>query len=340
MAKVLVSEKSYIEELAANQPRNLMVICERLFLPFCEESEPKEMAQEVSNKLQEYPELLGKMLRKEAIELLIDLWKPQDSTGILIEPYMEELQQLCYLGFISVEEDALRVNQEAKDIFFFSVQSRQMKQDMERYTEWEEIIFGMMFSYGILDLYDCYEIFAEVATQPGTYAELEEFLMVRIVFWRSGLLLRNQKNKRLFMASREVSDRSRIFDEWNEHRDLTFRKYTRQEYIDLAVGNGITGWDGISELFVFILEKIEHDRYQAMLIIKSVILVIQNGVTYLDAMLQVTGLLEHDSREDEKELCEYVKKLFYNIPIYGLKGHTREELLRKERFRVIEGGKQ
>ena len=182
MARVIVSEKSYIEELAANQPRNLMVICERLFLPFHEDSKPQEMAEEVSEKLQEQPELLGKMLRKEAVELLLDLWKTQDSIGILIEPYMEELQQLCYLGFISVDEDALKVNMEAKDIFFFSIQSRQMKRDMEKYTEWEAIIFGMMFSYGILDVYDCYQIFAEVATQPGTYAQLEEFLMVRIVF--------------------------------------------------------------------------------------------------------------------------------------------------------------
>ena len=37
-----------------------------------------------------------------------------------------------------------------------------------------------------------------------TYDELEEFILLRIVFWQSGILLRNQMNSRLLLASREV----------------------------------------------------------------------------------------------------------------------------------------
>ena len=44
-----------------------------------------------------------------------------------------------------------------------------------------------------------------------TYDELEEFILLRIVFWQSGILLRNQMNSRLLLASREVENRNEVF---------------------------------------------------------------------------------------------------------------------------------
>ncbi len=35
-----------------------------------------------------------------------------------------------------------------------------------------------------------------------TYDELEEFILLCIVFWQSGILLRNQMNSRLLLAVR------------------------------------------------------------------------------------------------------------------------------------------
>ena len=231
------------------------------------------------------------------------------------------------------------MNQDAKDIFYFSMKSRGMRKMMGKYTEWEKIIFGMLFTYGILDVYECYKIFAEIQETPVYYADFEQFLMLRMVFWHSGLMLRNERTKKLFMASREAEDRDAVFEQWNQHKDLEFCRYSREEYMNLAMGNGIAGWDGIPELFLFVLESIDQDRYQALIIIKSIILIIQNGETYLEAILKMNKILNINSEKDEKEICSYIKKIFYSVPIYGLKGHTREELNRKEMFQVIDGGK-
>ena len=92
MAGIRISDRTYIEELAENQPRNLMVVCERLFLEFHYDSTPREMAEQIAGKLQEEPMLLGEMLREEAIDLLFDLWKMEDGQ-ILPEQHLEELQQ-------------------------------------------------------------------------------------------------------------------------------------------------------------------------------------------------------------------------------------------------------
>ena len=53
-----------------------------------------------------------------------------------------------------------------------------------------------------------------------TYDELEEFILLRIVFWQSGILLRNQMNSRLLLASREVENRNEVFIQWSLREDL------------------------------------------------------------------------------------------------------------------------
>ena len=62
MAGIRNSDRIYIEELAGNQPRNLMVLCERLFLEFHADSTPQEMAGQIARRLQEEPMLIGEML--------------------------------------------------------------------------------------------------------------------------------------------------------------------------------------------------------------------------------------------------------------------------------------
>ncbi len=64
MAGIRNSDRIYIEELAGNQPRNLMVLCERLFLEFHADSTPQEMAGQIARKLQEEPMLIGEMLKR------------------------------------------------------------------------------------------------------------------------------------------------------------------------------------------------------------------------------------------------------------------------------------
>lgn len=340
MARILVSEKNYIDELATNQERNLKVVCERLFLSFYEESKNYEMATRIAWKLQDEPHLLCEMLQQGAVELLFELWDGSEEE-MDMDPYLNELQQLRYLGFVSLEEELLSVNLEAKDIFYFSLKSRKTKEAMIRYTEWEQVIFGMLFYYGILDVHTCHGIFCRAMDEEIPYKTLEQFLMIRIVFWRSGLLLRNQQDMHLFMASREVMNRNVVFDQWNEWKDLQFKEYRLEEYKNLAMGNGIIGWDGIPELFQFILEEVEDDRYQAMLLVKSIVLMIQNGESYLEVVLQFAKMLPEEDADYEKTASQYLKRIFYSVPIYGQKGYSREELARQKEgvFHVIDGGK-
>ena len=104
MARILYSERPYVEELSTNKTRNLIVICERLFLPVQADAAKLELAGEIAGRLIDEPQVLLWMLQLEAIELLFELWEQKDGQFAL-EPNFNDLQQLRYLGFIHVEED-------------------------------------------------------------------------------------------------------------------------------------------------------------------------------------------------------------------------------------------
>ena len=211
------------------------------------------------------------------------------------------------------------------------------------YTRLENILFGMLFLYGILDIYECCEIIRDNMIEDMTYDELEEFVMHRVVFWQSGILLRNQTNLRLIYASREVDDRNDVFIKWTINKDISWKIYSEDQYKELALSNGVGNWSGIPELFDFVMQNIEDDQYQAMMIVKSLVVKIQNGVTYTEITEAYTGLLEDNAREEQRTLCDLILKLYKTVPVYALKGHTREELEEEEtghRFQVIPGGKE
>ena len=62
-------------------------------------------------------------------------------------------------------------------------------------------------------------------------------------------------------------------------------------------------------MFTYILEEIEDDRYKAMVIMKSIILMIQNGASYLDTVVKVSRLLDAEE-EDEKIFYDCLKTVF------------------------------
>ena len=342
MAIIEASKRTFEEELATNQQVNLMVTCERLGAPFNDGEAEISLAYKIAEKLYDKPQLVTKMLQQEAIEFLLQCWETEGES-LIAQMYLRELEQLHFLGFLSYEDDKILINMEAKDKFFFALKSHRTQEEMEKYTRLENILFGMLFLYGVLDIYECYEIIKDDMIEDMTYDELEEFVMYRIIFWQAGILLRNQTNLRLLLASREVDNRNDVFIQWNENKDLSWKIYSEDEYKELALANGIGNWDGIPQCYEFVMQNIEDDQYQVMMIIKSLVVKIQNGMTCEEIIPAYISLLDEGSKEEQETLCELIRTVYKTIPIYGLKGHTRKELEEEEnihRFQVIRGGKE
>lgn len=342
MARIEESKRTYIEELATNPRVNLMVLSERIDIVFHEDESEVSLAEKIAEKLYDMPQLITKLLQQEAIEFLLQCWD-MEGESLIAEMYAREIEQLHFLGFLSYEDDTILLNMEAKDDFFFSLKSRRVQEELEEGTRLENILFGMLFLYGILDIYECCQMIQEEMFPELTYDELEEFILLRIVFWQSGILLRNQMNSRLLLASREVENRNEVFIQWSLREDLSWKRYSEDEYKNLALGNGIGGWDGIPELYDFVMKNIENDQYKVMMIVKSLVVKIQNGLTYEEITSAYVNLLDEEDKEHQRILCELIRTLYKTVPLYSLKGHTRTELeeeSQEARFHVIQGGKE
>lgn len=342
MARIEESKRTHIEELATNPRVNLMVLSERINIAFQEDESEMSLAEKIAGKLYDTPQLITKLLQQEAIEFLLQCWE-MEGDSLIAQIYARELEQLHFLGFLSYEDDTILLNMEAKDKFFFALKSHRVHDELEEGTRLENVLFGMLFLYGILDLYECHQIISKEMFPELTYDELEEFVMLRIVFWQAGVLLRNQMNLRLLLASREVENRNEVFIQWNLHEELSWKLYSEEEYKELALGNGIGNWDGIPELYDFVMKNMENDQYKVMMIVKSLVVKIQNGLTYEEISSAYVSLLNEEDKEKQRTLCELIRAIYKTVPLYGLKGHTRAELEEENsesRFHVIQGGKE
>ena len=270
-----------------------MVLSERINIAFHEDESEVSLSEKIAEKLYDMPQLITKLLQQEAIEFLLQCWD-MEGESLIAEMYAREIEQLHFLGFLSYEDDTILLNMEAKDNFFFSLKSRRVQEELEEGTRLENILFGMLFLYGILDIYECCQMIQEEMFPELTYDELEEFILLRIVFWQSGILLRNQMNSRLLLASREVENRNEVFIQWSLREDLSWKRYSEDEYKNLALGNGIGGWDGIPELYDFVMKNIENDQYKVMMIVKSLVVKIQNGLTYEEITSAYVNLLDEE----------------------------------------------
>lgn len=340
MVVIIPSEQSYLEELQHCDRNQLIVVSERLSLD-CRVSAPKEeLAGKIYDSLRDNPFMLVKMLQREAIEFLFELWDMKEPP-LVLDPYRNYLQQLQLIGLVRVlDNKTVSVNQEGKDMFFFYLKSHKIAKVMETYSCWEQVLFGMLFYYGILDISYFHEVFEMILKISISYEEFIEFIAVRMIFWSNTTLLRNDATGNLYMASKEVINRTEVFEAWDENSDIGFRLYDKEEYISMALGNGINTWDGIGELFQFITEKVNEDKYECMILIKSIIVMIQNGASYLDVVMKSSTIVDGD-KEKEEELYSILKRVFYATPIYGHKGYSRKELSeeKKEPFHIIDGGK-
>ena len=152
MARIEESKRTYIEELATNPRVNLMVLSERINIAFHEDESEVSLSEKIAEKLYDMPQLITKLLQQEAIEFLLQCWD-MEGESLIAEMYAREIEQLHFLGFLSYEDDTILLNMEAKDNFFFSLKSRRVQEELEEGTRLENILFGMLFLYGILDIY-------------------------------------------------------------------------------------------------------------------------------------------------------------------------------------------
>lgn len=341
LVTVYPSDRSYIEEMASSADNDIMVICQRLFIQICEGDSKQKMAEDIVDRLQEDPMKLALLLPKVSLELLLALWENVGKSYDMVEN-IAGLSPLVFFGFVYVEDQIVYINDEAKNMFYFSLRSKAVKRLADRYDVWEQMMLGMTRIYGIVDVYYIHPIFSKVVGEDVDYGELETFFVQRSSLWHETILLRSSRDKRMFVALVTIPDRNYIFDQWNLHQDLMFKEYSRDVYARAMSPLGYTQWKGVDDLLFTVVEIMNDSKMEAAAHTEAMILSIQNGEdcrSILDKYIKMFSEKKALSQEIMERLENCVRIASENVPLYVLKGHARADYGIRREFQVIKGGK-
>lgn len=296
-----------------------------------------------------------KMLPEDLLYFLVDIWE-NDRIAVSAEEW-EDLQYLNVFGFLTVakgnpltdEPNVIRYAPDMKQDFYFHLKSRKSREYMERYTDWEMIISGLLYHYGLIELKDLHRCFTKVAQETIPFEEFVSFLKSRCTLWSFGVFLKTVKGEQEYFQYTNVDNPEFILMFQKEHGDINYKYPTREDAIFLAESGGVDNrWSGVTDLAQILGEEMNMDYYQVTVVVKSLIAMIQNGCEYRELQEKVQSIRFATKEQHEKAL-QAAAHLYEVVPLYELKGYSRREqhMLFAEKqlkkgngmFRIIKGGK-
>ncbi len=301
-------------------------------------------------------EWILKMIPRHFLEFLLSIWEKTEIEVSLEEwDYLEYLKIFGLVTFkkgnpITDEPNLIYCIPEMRDRFYFLLKSRKSRALMEQYEEWEKIICGLMYYYGMVEVAVLHENFMRVTKRVISYAEFLIFVKCRCSLWAFGILLRDVQRQKDYYQCVNVENPEMLLMYIQQHNDLSYKNIGKEDLFYISEAAGIDNrWPGVSELGTFMLDEMHMNYYRATVMVKTLLLMIQNGCEWGD-LKEKMAVLPFDSPDMEEKVYDIVKVLYESAPLYELKGYSRKEYekmfrqkqLKKKRemFTIINGRKR
>lgn len=296
------------------------------------------------------------MLPRNILEFLLEIWEHNE-----IEVNKERwdfIQYLKIFGFLTYkkgnplteEPNQIYVIEEMKDYFYFLLKSRKSKALMEEYDGWEKIISGLLYYYGLIEMSLLYGCFITVLKKQVDYEEFISFIKSRCTLWSFGLILKETRNQKEYYQYVNVENAEIILLYIQEHKDLPYKQLKKEDLFYVYEAAGIDNrWKGVTELGTLFVDQMHMDYYRATVLVKTLILMIQNSCE-LEQIKEKISVLSFENKKIKQEAEEALNILYENVPVFELKGFSRNEYYqmfyqkqlkkKKEMFRIIDGGRK
>ncbi len=301
-------------------------------------------------------EWILKMIPRHFLEFLLSIWEKTEIEVSLEEwDYLEYLKIFGLVTFkkgnpITDEPNLIYCIPEMRDRFYFLLKSRKSRALMEQYEEWEKIICGLMYYYGMVEVAVLHENFMRVTKRVISYGEFLTFVKCRCSLWAFGVLLRDVQRQKDYYQCVNVENPEMLLMYIQQHNDLSYKNIGKEDLFYISEAAGIDNrWPGVSELGTFMLDEMHMNYYRATVMVKTLLLMIQNGCEWGD-LKEKMAVLPFDSPDMEEKVYDIVKVLYESAPLYELKGYSRKEYekmfrqkqLKKKRemFTIINGRKR
>lgn len=347
--KICTLDVDMASVIGKNSRENLKAFLHRIGVVTEDHLGKEELCLALKEAILEHPEYILYIHSMEALLFLLELWESDE-----MEFTQEDLilsGQLRLLGFLDFsmeegpgqKEGTIYLIREAKEYFYFYLRSRQAAKQMEQYEIWERLIRGMMTCYGIISFNRLYFYFCKCVMEPVDDENLHRFLASRVSLWSFGSLVMEKNSKIEYYENFEVTDPEAVLELCQEDQKRNYKPLEFEEALYIADNNGLGRWKGIREIADLLMDEVQVEYYQTVVVIKSCVLQIQNGDSVKDTL---SNLLKWCPQAvPYKERLEKELYLLYDsVPVYQLKGWTREEekpvSKKQPLFTVLQGGKR
>lgn len=334
--------------ISKNSAENLKAFLRRIELPFEENWGKDLLALTLKEAILEHPEYILYIHSMEALLFLTELWDFEEME--ISRADWALIGQLQLLGFLDYtmnkdpdQEGYVYLSKEAKEAFYFYLKSKRSRQEMERYELWERLIRGMMTYYGIISFNRLYLYLCKCLKSPVDDSEFHKFLAARVSLWSFGSLVLEKNSGIEYYENFEVTDPEQVLDICESHKEMDYWMPNLEEALYVADNNGFGQWKGIPELADIFMDQLNIEYYQTVVILKSCILLIQNGDSS-ERVLEDIMKWCLEASTYRNEIYKTVKMLYQSVPVYELKGWSRKEqkdhfVNNKKIFTVLKGGK-
>lgn len=347
--KIYTMEREMASVIGQNAKENLSAFLKRMNQSVCDDWEKEILAVTLRDLVVEHPEYLLYIYGKECLLFLIRLWETEEME--LDQAEWSMLGQLRLLGILDFgypqkpEEEigSIYLTAEAREHFYFYLKSKSARYFMNKYKDWESILRGMMSYYGILSFSRLYFYFCKVCQEPIDDEVLHLFLSTRLSLLSFGSFALEKRSQTEYYQNYEITDPENVLDYRTEEQRMEYYLPSYDTLYFIGNNNGLGEWEGLHMLADLMMHELEMEYYKTVVIIKSCVLMLQNGGTLEDTLRQ----FEDWCPESEDYSCKTRKaleQLYDTVPVYRLKGWSRELLRKEDRrhhnaFQVIPGGK-
>lgn len=341
-------EREMASVIGQNTKENLSAFLKRLQQPVENTWDREVLALALRDLILEHPEYILYIHGKEILTFLIHLWESEETE--LSPEEWSMVGQLRLLGLVDYgcsrfpEEqiDTIYIVAEARERFYFYLKSKTARRLMDKYESWENILRGLMTYYGIISFKRLYFYFCKICREPVDDDILHLFLAVRISLLSFGGYALETGSKQEYYQNYEITEPETVLNHRMEDHGLDYYvpAYDTLHYV--GNNNGLGEWDGISQLAEFLMKDLELPYYRTVVLIKSCVLMLQNGGNPKDTLQQFHSWCPECEKEETK-VKKALEQLYDTVPVYALKGWSRKKLRKNTRshtsFHVIPGGK-
>lgn len=305
-----------------------------------------------------------KMLPIPVLDYLLDIWEQMetededlDTPTIWVEAEeWEYLQYLRLFGLVTYrkgnaaanEPNVIFVEREMRDLFYFHLRSRKSQDLLDKYEVWESDIRGLMHYYGLIQIEDLHQQFIKSTKESLTLEEFTQFLKIRTSLWTFGNILYDQRNDKQYYSIQDAENPDQILMFLLTHKDIPYKDVSCDDAVYVSDAGGIDNrWGGVSRLGSILLDELEMNYYRATVFVKTILSLVQNAYNYQE-LEDKFKLVCSDYEVNYGDVAEALELIYFHIPIYELKGHSRKEFgqiqykldqkKKRERFKLIKGG--